>query len=226
MKIAGFGDSFITPNELPYSYTNIIAGYFNTTFEHYGKEGSGAWDAYFQLEQYLKDNPAADVILFVWSSSARLYHPKISNICYNTALANPIEPTSPAFKPIMDAAKTYYEHLHVPIKADMEHYCLYYWIDTVLVPKYPNTKFIHMRSFPNNSCDFGKPKDMEYLYEFTTAVEIRPALIHLSYLDEWPEDLSKETRCHHMTPKMHKVLADNIIHTIEDYKPGLLNIKL
>jgi hypothetical protein len=83
-----------------------------------------------------------------------------------------------------------------------------------------------MWGFPKNCCDFGDPDKMEYLHEFTTGVEIRPALIHLSYLDEWPKDLSKETRCHHMTPKMHRILADTIIAAIEDYKPGLLNIKL
>jgi hypothetical protein len=29
-----------------------------------------------------------------------------------------------------------------------------------------------------------------------------------------------------ITPKMHRILADTIIAAIEDYKPGLLNIKL
>jgi hypothetical protein len=226
MKIVGFGDSFITPNDLHYSYTSIIAGHFNTTFASYALQGSGAWDAYFQLEKYLKDNPAPDVVLFAWSASGRLYHPDIRNLCYSSVVVNSVAPKMPSDNPLIEATKTYYQYLHDPIKADMEHRCLYYWIDTVLVPKYPNTKFIHMWGFPNNVCDFGKPNKMEYLHEFTTAVELRPALIHLSYLDEWPGDLSKETRCHHMTPKMHRILADTIIAAIEDYKPGLLNIKL
>jgi hypothetical protein len=226
MKIVGFGDSFITPAIQNYAYTNLVAKHFNAEFESFGLEGSGTWDAYFQLEKYLKDNPAPDVVLFAWSASMRLYHPEVRNICYNSAVLNPAEPESPTFKPLWKAAKAYYEYLYDAPKANMDHSCLYYWIDTVLVPKYPNTKFIHMWSFPNNACNFGKPQDMEYLYEFTTAVEIRPALIHLSYLDEWPNDLSKETRIHHMTPKMHNILADTIIAAIEDYNSGLLNIQL
>lgn len=226
MKIVGFGDSFIIPSKDDYVYTNLIAKHFNAEFESYAYSGSGTWDAYFQLEKYLKNNPAPDVVLCAWSAAGRLYHPNIRNMCYNSTVINPMEPTAPAFKPVLEAAKTYYEYLFDSRKADMEHSCFYYWVDTVLVPKYPNTKFIHMWSFSNNACDFGKPKDMEYLHEFTNAVELRPALIHLSYLDEWPNDLSEEVRINHLTPKMHKVLADNIITAIEDYNPGLLNIKL
>jgi hypothetical protein len=225
MKIVGFGDSFIIGCSYDYAYTNLVAKHFNAEFKSYAYSGSGTWDAYFHLEKYLKNNPAPDVILCVWSAAGRLYHPNVRDICYNSAVINPKEPKTPAFKPVMEAAKIYYEYLHDSHKTDMEHSCLYYWIDNVLVPQYPNTKFIHMWSFPKKSCDYGRPTEMTYLHEFTTAVELRPALIHLSYLDEWPDDLSKEVRPNHLTPKMHKVLADNIIAAIEDYKPGLLNIK-
>jgi len=220
MKIVGFGDSFITPCNYDYAYTNLVAKHFNAEFESYAYQGSGAWDAYFQLEKYLKDNRAPDVVMCVWSASGRLYHPNIRTLCYNSTVMNPVIPVSSVFKPLIEAAKTYYQYLHDVPKADMEHRCLYYWIDTILAPKYPNTKFIHMWGFPNNVCDFGKPQDMEYLYEFTNAVEIRPALIHLSYLDEWPNDLSNETRTHHMTPKMHTALANYVIDAIENYEPG------
>jgi hypothetical protein len=102
-------------------------------------------------------------------------------------------------------------------------------VDDWLKETYPNTKFIHMWGFPSaatGSADWGKTENFQYYHRWKNSVEIRPALIHLSYLDEWPKDLSKETRCHHMTPKMHRILADTIIAAIEDYKPGLLNIKL
>lgn len=226
MKIVGFGDSFITANDFDFSYTNLIGKHFNTTFEHYGFSGSGAWDAYFQLNKYLKNNPEPDVVLCVWSAAGRLYHPNVRDICYNSAVLNPVEPKTPAHKPVLEAAKTYYEYLHDSNKTDMEHKCLYHWIDTVLVPQYPNTKFIHMWGFPKKSCDFGSSTEMSYLHDFTTAVELRPALIHLSYLDEWPSDLGKETRVHHLTPKMHKILADNLITAIENYEPKLRTITL
>ena len=220
MKIVGFGDSFITSTTQSYTYTNLVAKHFNAEFESYAHEGSGTWDAYFQLEKYLSDNPTPNVVMCVWSASMRLYHPNIRTICYNSAVLNPVEPASPSVKPIMEAAKSFYEYLHDAPKANMEHSCLYYWIDNVLVPKYPNTKFINMWSFSNNACDYDKPQDMEYLHKFTNAVELRPALIHLSYLDEWPNDLSKETRTHHLTPKMHSVLANYVIDAIENYEPG------
>jgi hypothetical protein len=226
MKIIGFGDSFINYSDFDFTYTNLIAKHFNTVFDHRGFAGSGTWDAYFKFEKFLKNNTPPDVVLFVWSASGRIYHPDIRDLCYNSVVLNPVEPKTPAHKPVYKAAAEYYKYLHHINKTDMEHTCLYHWIDTVLVPRYPNTKFIHMTSFPARSCDFGNPDEMEYLHDFTTAVELRPALIHLSYMDEWPGDLSKEHRTHHMTPKMHRILADTIIAAIEDYKPGLLNIKL
>jgi hypothetical protein len=148
MKIVGFGDSFIMPGPHAHLYTNLIAEHFNATFESYAHEGSGAWDAYFQLENYLKNNSAPDVVLCVWSGSVRLYHPEIRTLCYNSTVMNPVEPQNPADKPIYEAANAYYKYLHDSRKTDMEHSCLYYWIDNELVPNYPNTKFIHLWSFP------------------------------------------------------------------------------
>jgi hypothetical protein len=226
MKIVGFGDSFITYCNTWYGYTNLIASRFDAEFISFGYAGSGTWDAYFQLENYLKNNPAPDVILFAWSASTRLYHPDIRDLCYTSVVMQPVEPKSEEHRPIYEAANAYYQHLHHITKTDQEHSCFYHWIDTVLVPRYPNTKFIHMWGFPKNYCDWGDTEQMEYLHTFTTAVEIRPALIHLSYLDEWPDDLANETRGNHLSPKMHKILADNIIAAIENYEPKLRTIAL
>lgn len=224
MKIVGFGDSFITYCNSWYGYTNLIANRFDAEFISFGLEGSGAWDAYFQLENYLKNNPAPDVILFAWSTSGRLYHHKVRNLCHNSVMLNTYESSDPEVLSVVQAAKAYYENLYSANKSNAEHTCLYYWIDKELVPKYPNTKFIHMWGFPKNYCDWGDTNQMEYLHTFTTAVEIRPALIHLSYLDEWPDDLANESRGNHLSPKMHKILADNIIEAIENYEPSLRTI--
>ena len=217
MKIAGFGDSFITPSKLPYSYTNIVAAYFNTTFKHYGKEGSGAWDAFFQF----KKTDVADVVLFAWSCSVRLYHSEYTAICPSSATLN-----KHSNDPIWKAAEMYYAYLFEGEKAIYEHTAFYYWLDNWLKETYPNTKFIHMWGFPSAasaataSSDWSKPENFQYYHQWKTGVEIRPALIHLSYLDEWPEDLNKEIRLHHMTPKMHQVLANYVIDAIENYEPG------
>jgi hypothetical protein len=226
MKIVGFGDSFITHCNSWYGYTNIIANRFDAEFISLGHAGSGAWDAYFQLENYLKNNPAPDVILFAWSASGRLYHPTFRDLCFSSVMLRPSETVPESKQPVVQAAKAYYENLYSATKSDAEHTFLYYWVDKELVPKYPNTKFIHMWGFPKSSCDWGDPSQMEYLHTFTTAVEIRPALIHLSYLDEWPGDLANESRANHLSPKMHKILADNIIAAIENYEPSLRTITI
>lgn len=226
MKIVGFGDSFITICKDDYGYTNLIAKHLNGEFTTYAHEGSGSWDAFFHLQNYLNNNPAPDVVLCVWSSSARLYHHTVRTLCYSSTVLNDTTPKKSPIRPIIDAAKLFYHRLFSIEKADMEHKFLYYWIDKELVTKYPNTKFVFMWGFPNNSSDYDNPDEFEYLYDFTNTVEIRPALIHLSYLDEWPKDLSKETRANHMTPKMHKLLADTIICALENYKPGIINITL
>jgi hypothetical protein len=226
MKIVGFGDSFINYCNAWYGYANLIASRFDAEFISLGHAGSGAWDAYFQLEKYLKNNPAPDVILFAWSASGRLYHHKVRDLCYSSVMLYPAESVPESKKHVVQAAKAYYENLYSSEKSDAEHTFLYYWVDKELVPKYPNTKFIHMWGFPKHHCDWGDPSQMEYLHTFTTAVEIRPALIHLSYSDEWPGDLSKESRPNHLSPKMHKILADNIIAAIENYEPSLRTITL
>ena len=219
MKIAGFGDSFITENDKLYSYTNLIGKHFDTDFQHFGHEGSGAWDAFFQFKN---SNVDADVVLFVWSNSSRLYHHKYRNICFSGAMTN--ENSS---DPIWQAALGYYKHLFNAEKAVYEHIAFYYWIDNWLKENYPNTKFIHMWGFPGTSLDsnglppWDNPDSFSYYHTWKNGVDVKPALIHLSYLDEWPGDLTKETRCHHMTPKMHNVLANYIIDAIENYEPGL-----
>jgi hypothetical protein len=38
--------------------------------------------------------------------------------------------------------------------------------------------------------------------------------------------MSKESRPNHLTPKMHKILADNLIAAIENYEPKLRTITL
>ena len=226
MKIVGFGDSFITSSVPEYGYTKLIAKHYNAEFETYAHEGSGAWDAYFQLTNYLNNNTAPDVVLCVWSVSHRLYHSEIRTLCYSSVVLNDNTPEKSPLRPIVDAAKEYYTHLFDLEKADTEHSMLYYWIDKELPKKYPNTKFIHMWGFPKKHCDYDKPEEFEYLHHFTNSIEIRPALIHLSYMDQWPKDLSKETRINHLTPIMHRILASAIINAIENYNPGILNIKL
>lgn len=225
MKIAGFGDSFITDNELVFSYTSILKKHFNADAKWYGKKGSGSWDAFFT---FLDSKETVDVLIFVWSAEHRLYHPKHSNIC----------PVGVEYflgtDPIWEVAKQYYANLHDCRKAYYEHVAFYQYVDTYLKDSYPDTKVIHLWGFPagntyvdgepnkRKSYTWDEPDKFSYLYRFTHGVEVRPALINLSYRHGWPDDLKNEMRCHHMAPIMHQYLSEKLIDAIENYSSGRL----
>lgn len=224
MKIVGFGDSFITDNTVDYSYTNILKNHFNADCQWHGREGSGSWDAFFH---FLDRRAICDVLIFVWSAEHRTYHPHHTNICPAVIEQNLDK------HPVWEAAKQYYAHLYDCRKAYYEHVAFYYWVDNYLRDNYPDTKVIHLWSFPagntyTNEGEYIKQayytwdenEKYSYLHKFIHGVEVRPALINLSYRDGWPGNLKDETRCHHMTPKMHTVLANYLIDAIENYEPG------
>lgn len=226
MKILGFGDSFITDNDLSYTYTSITRYHFNAELNLYGKAGSGSWDAFFS---FLDRNETCDVLMFVWSAEHRTYHPHYSNICPSTIEQN-LDTA-----PIWEAVKQYYTYLYDCRKAYYEHVSFYNWVDQYLHDNHSNTKVIHLWGFPagniytNNGqyipqepYTWDEKDKYNYLYRFKHGTEIRPALINLSYRDGWPVDLSKETRCHHMTPSMHEYLSKYVIDAIENYEPGRL----
>lgn len=226
MKIADFGDSFITPNTVDYSYTNILKEHFNAEVDLFGYQGSGAWDAFFT---FMGKKETYDVVLFVWSSESRTYHPLYRNIC--PAVIDQYLETDP----IWNAAKQYYAYLYDCKKAYYEHVALYTLADSYIRDKHPSTKVIHMWGFPAGNAftddgeliksdhyNWDEAEKYRYLYRFSHGVEIRPALINLSYREEWPVDLSKETRCHHMSKSMHEYPSKYVIDAIENYEPGRL----
>jgi hypothetical protein len=226
MKIFGFGDSFITDNELDYSYTNILKNHFDADCQWHGREGSGSWNAFFH---FLDHRETCDVLIFVWSAEHRTYHPHHTNICPAAIEQNLGK------HPVWEAAKQYYSHLYDCRKAYYEHVAFYDWVDSYLKDNYPDTKVIHLWSFPAansftmhgeliewENYNWDKPNMFPYIHRFKHGVEFRPALINLSYRDGWPGDLKYEKRCHHMTPPMHKVLAVRLIDAIENYENGRL----
>jgi hypothetical protein len=229
MLIAGFGDSFIVPAistpwlpNVDFTYTEILQKHYAADCHWNGYAGSGSWDAFFQALKY-KEQP--DVIIFAWSNSHRLYHPEVRNICGTAASQN-----RNSDDPIWQAVNMYYQHLDHYHKMHYEYVAFNYWVDNWVYDNFPNSKIIHMWSFPkveNERIVYGwdEPEKFNYYHRFKHGVEIRPALINLSYADGWPGDLSKEDRIHHLTPAMHRVLADHLIDAIENYEDGrLINI--
>lgn len=227
MRIHGFGDSFITENDLDYSYNNTVQQHFNAEGYWYGKPGSGAWDAFFT---FLDMKIQSDVIIFVWSAEHRYYHPNYSDICPVV-----IEQNLNSNDPTWLAAKLYYQHLYDSRKSYFEHVAFYQYVDDYLATHYKDTKIIHMWGFPAGNTythngeyinpiqyNWDEPEQFKYIYRFKNGVELRPALINLSYRDGWPGDLRNETRCHHMTPMMHQHLSKYVIDAIENYSAGRL----
>lgn len=224
MKIAGFGDSFIEEGigGVPYGYYNVAARHFNAEWKSYGLGGTGTHYAFFEFLKYGKDY---DVILFAWSNSLRIYNKVHPNICPTGCLYN-----KDSDDPIWQAATQYYSYLHDDQKVEIEFTSFYFWLDHWLAETYPDKKFIHMWGFPKLEYSgdafqyWKKPENIKYYHRFKNSVEIRPALINLSLLDEWPVDgdLSKETRNNHLSLAMQNYLGAKVIYAIENYKPGLL----
>lgn len=223
MRIIGFGDSFITETDLDYTYTNRLATKYNADIKLHGIPGSGTWEAYFQFMEHF-DNQ--DIVMFVWSNSSRLYHHRLKDICFTGAERN-----KDSDDPAWQAANMYYQYLFDERKTSLELTAFYYWFDDY-ISQFKNTKFIHMWSFPASKLNaeyytWDEHEKYDYLHRFKTGMEVRPALVYLSYLDGWPTDLSNETRIHHMTPKMHSHLMSNIIDSLEAYENGkAINITL
>ena len=218
MRIVGFGDSFITQchNDYP-SYTNLISEHYSSEFISHGISGSGSWEAFFQFEEHF-DNQ--DVVMFAWSNTSRLYHHAVKDICFSGAERN-----KNSDNPVWQAANMYYNYLYSAKKSHYELKAFYYWFDDYL-SQFKNTKFIHMWGFPADKINqqyyytWAEHEKYDYLHRFKIGMEVRPALIYLSYLDGWPNDLANETRPNHFTNKMHRYLADILIKSIDEYENG------
>lgn len=237
MNIAGFGDSFIQPIKgegdvlvYDHSYASKVAKYFNTeNINTFGVPGSSAWDAFFEFqrreEEARKSGNPFDIVIFVWSNGTRLYHPRVRDICASNVFSH-----YDSKQPLWQAAKMYYEHLFDYNKLEYEMKAFYFWLDNHLKETYPNIKFIHLNGFPpfnvgQNVDDYyeyikNNGDDIKYYIKWKNSVEIRPSLIYFSLMDNFPDDLSKEHRFQHLTPKMHEVVSKLIIRAIDGYIPG------
>lgn len=232
MKIVGFGDSFIQSNNtIEYQYTQLVINNFGGEYTLYGINGCGIWDTFFEFKKYAETNPnfnEVDIVLFSWSDASRLYNSEIRNACYANSLNH-----KDSKDPFWISVKYYYEYIFDIDKTRYEFNAFYYWLDDWLFKNYPDKKFIHMYSFPKMTTssdsyfdylDIVKniPENEIYYHEFKNSVTIKPSLLYYSLNDEWPEDndLSKEHRFQHLTPKMHKEVSKVLIKSIKNYDMG------
>jgi len=199
-------------------------------FTTYGIEGTGTFYAYYSMIDYLKNfqpnsGSGPDVILFVMSSTERIWNKYAPNICPTMARYARTDIDSGKWsrgdrlKSIYEAVEKYYLDLH-DIQHEMHrkmHLC--YYIDHHITKLYPNTKFIIFSGFPDVG-DYADLESIQYSYNFVNCMEVRPPLIHLSSLDGMPDNLENETRHNHFTPKVHELLSKYISNQIKNFVPG------
>lgn len=250
MKIVGFGDSFImglanidhdcikSKNKSLYMtgknpwrkcYQGMLGDHYDCIPEFRGVPGTGPWNMFFDFLNYEKKDKI-DVAIIAWSEITRLYHKLFKPI--NTHIINDDEKFKKAGsheRETIIAADQYFKLLCDNEQKAYELIALMHMFDSMAL-EYKHIKFIHLpcftwlkeeewwgRDFKNK-----KPNELRYFYDFKHGMEIRPALMYMSVMDEWPEDLSNDRRECHMTPRVNRMLADKIIDCIENYQPGKL----
>jgi hypothetical protein len=229
MKIVGFGDSFILRLQqgnplIPQVYEGILRSKYNADVDFRGVSGTGPWSAFFNFLDYMKNESVPDVVIFVWSDINRLYNNFMPVL--NESIANrKVTDTTDINNPVYKAAINYYKHFALTEKPDIEMSALMNMYDHMVLD-FPSVKFINLHVFsqvPLNKWEIYDSvnfKDIKYFHRFENCAEVRPPLMLLSRKDEWPQNLSNETRECHLSLKMHKLLANAIIECIDNYKPG------
>lgn len=236
MKIVGFGDSFILGPPSPVttitdSYQVLLGNKYNTYPEFRGKGGTGPWHAFFDfLEYFKKPKEKVNVVIMAWSEATRLYKPLLSQENAELAARASNNPNI-TYEDVFLAVQQYSQFIFDTDKQNYELRALMTMFDDMAL-EYPNIKFINLHSFSWLDKNFGwKSYDyaskLKYHYTFKNTMEIRPCLMHLSRKEGWPgdENMHLETRECHLSPTMHRLVADAIIEAIENYSPGkIVNI--
>jgi len=233
MKIAGFGDSFILGlseghSLLPEVYQGMLGEKYNTYLDFRGVSGTGPWSSFFDFLDYMKEQKTApDVVIFAWSEINRIYNNYVKVLNYGTAM-NKMNDYMEPNRQIYLTALGYYKYFASTEKPNHEMAALMNMFDEMTL-EFPTTKFINLHCFSWlegsqwwDVYDTIDVSDIKYFHRFRNCAEVRPPLIYMSRRDQWPSDISKETRECHLTTKMHRLLTDAIIECIDNYKPGKL----
>ena len=207
-------------------------------FTTYGLGGSGTHYAYYNMLRYLEFrnnvrtpnlNPP-DVIIFVINSVHRVWNKDIPNVCPGSLMNNQQAMEAGTWegteknRQIWGALGHYYADLFDGDHEKQQKVHLMHYFDTCIAPQYPETKFVILHAFPdvhnNNEVDDLDPANYAYFYDFKNCMEIRPPLMHLSRMDEMPDDLLDEIRPNHFSTRMHDLFSSYLFYQIQDFKPG------
>lgn len=212
MTIGFFGDSFCgdvsNDHSVAHNYSTYlekVASHFNAAITNTGVGGSSVWDLILlQFEEQIKKG-LPDICVFVWTDMQRLFDRKHRNINFRSS--------ERIHSPEHAAAKKYFYYLYDDKKHRLEYTSILYYFDTIILPNYPNSKFVHLWSFGEELNE-----ERHYLYSWKNGFEIRPALETLSF-DILGEELPEaDTRANHIAgEKNNQKVADWIISAIVNY---------
>lgn len=205
-------------------------------FLSYGLGGSGTYHAYYSMLDYLKFqnhrrgvvNPP-DVIIFVMGSCHRIWNKDIPNVCPGS-LINAMEAMEAGEfqgtdkeRHIWNALSVYFADLFDGNHEIQHKIHLMHYLDTQIVPQYPETKFVILHAFPDmhtHAKDDNDPNDFAYYYDFKNCMEIRPPLMYFSKMDQMPDDLKNEARANHFSPVIHEKFSDYMSQQIINFATG------
>ena len=214
------------------NWMTMVALDIDHDFMSYGMSGTGTFYSYYAMLDYLQRVPTPpDVIFFVLNTTQRLFHRKLIKICPGSihsareSQENDTWKGSQTASDIIDSAERYFADLydHEYEMDRLVQFC--YYFDNHIVPQYPDTKFVILNAFSENSKllskeDWADPHTFEYIYDFKNCLEIRPPLYHFSVIDEFPEDPNYDPRENHFSYKMHREFSGFMKVNLNNFEPG------
>tara|TARA_Y100000590_G_scaffold114467_1_gene130421 strand:+ start:3064 stop:3828 length:765 start_codon:yes stop_codon:yes gene_type:complete len=230
MKTIGlYGDSFVevlSEDKKQYvdekyyslkSWPKIVADKFKLDIVHSGKGGTSYWD--IPINQFVfKDCP--DVLIFCWSSSARLYskdglhlHPTPGKKWWGQQ--------QDKIDKHLEASNLYFKYLHDYEKELLEYKSCLYWFDNAILDKIPSDrKIVHLWSF-GHMIDFDRedkyhPENLRYLHNWKNGVEIRPSCMSVALMDNCNINDVDSYENHMNTQEKHNLMADFVMHSLID----------
>jgi hypothetical protein len=212
MKTIGFfGDSFCATKGAG-TWLDQLANHYDAKATHYGVVGSSAGDAIvnqFGTEQ--KRGKTPDIAVFVWTNSARLFHPHVRNITPERALS-PLRDVKDHV-PLWNAARDYYLHIYDQKHHELLFLSLIHYFDKMVLPDLPNMKVVHLWAF----ADGGKGNiPTTYPYTFTSGVEVRPALVNIAREGREHKDDFVDTSPNHMDTEEKNTRVFNMVREAID----------
>lgn len=206
MKMLVVGDSYAT-NYSPLSWTAIIDKHFSADTFNMAKPATSFYYSFNNLSLELERNNIYDVVIFVITSTDRLYH---SEYILHGGFPQHFD-GKPVSKEIKRSLEFYYTYLY-DNSSDAIASRIYSHALASVSLEYPNTKFIFIPAFNN---DFFRLKS-------GNCVITSKRLLDYSMLDEKSHKLEfygkPSERNNHLTFRQNQTLADNVINIIENYK--------